>query len=69
MLTRQLRELARDGLIIREVIIQSPIKVVYSITPLGKSIKTVFTALDNWAKEVIPKVDDARKNYTDNSNT
>lgn len=69
MLTRQLRDLAKDGLIIREVIDQSPIKVVYTITPLGKSIKSVFTALDNWAKKVIPKVDEARKLYNNNSNT
>ncbi len=48
MLTQQLRELEKDGLIKREVFPVVPPKVEYSLTPLGKSILPVLEAMYDW---------------------
>ena len=50
MLTNQLRELERDGLIARKVYAQVPPKVEYSITVLGKTLEPVLQALTEWAE-------------------
>jgi len=48
MLTNQLRELERDGLVHREVYPQVPPKVEYSLTPDGRTLKPVLLALESW---------------------
>jgi DNA-binding HxlR family transcriptional regulator len=48
MLSRQLRELERDGLVHREVYRQVPPRVEYSLTPLGCSLIPVLLALRQW---------------------
>jgi DNA-binding HxlR family transcriptional regulator len=45
MLTQQLRELERDGLVHRQVYAQVPPTVEYSLTPLGMSLKPVVNAM------------------------
>src|SRR2546427_10728005 len=49
-LTQQLRELEADNVIHRKVYPQIPPKVEYSLTPLGKTLKPVLTAMHNWAQ-------------------
>ncbi len=53
MLTKQLRELERDGLIKRKVYPQVPPKVEYSLTPLGESLKEVLEAMHRWGEMYI----------------
>ena len=48
MLTQQLREMERDGIIHREVFPQVPPKVEYSLTLLGESLKPVIAAMCEW---------------------
>lgn len=48
-LTQQLREMEADGIINRKVYPQIPPKVEYSLTPLGKTLKPVLTAMHEWA--------------------
>ncbi|HWJ75324.1 MAG TPA: helix-turn-helix domain-containing protein [Kaistia sp.] len=48
-LTETLRRLERNGLIERHVITASPIAVVYSITPLGRTLQAPFVTLLDWA--------------------
>jgi DNA-binding HxlR family transcriptional regulator len=50
MLTLQLRELERDGLIHREVYAQVPPKVEYSLTELGRSLDPILTAMVHWGQ-------------------
>ncbi|MBI5817111.1 MAG: helix-turn-helix transcriptional regulator [Candidatus Yonathbacteria bacterium] len=54
MLTNQLRELERDGLIQRKIYAEVPPKVEYSITTFGKSLEPVLVALTKWAETYMP---------------
>ena len=49
MLTQQLREMERDGLLRRKVYAQVPPKVEYSLTAAGKSLRPVVDAMVKWA--------------------
>jgi len=56
MLTNQLRELERDGLVHREVYPQVPPKVEYSLTSAGRTLKPVLSALKLWGeRQVLPQ--------------
>jgi DNA-binding HxlR family transcriptional regulator len=48
MLTQQLRELEKDGIVHRQVYPQIPPKVEYSLTLLGKSLRPVVDAMCEW---------------------
>lgn len=48
MLTQQLREMEADGVVYREVYLQVPPKVEYSLTPLGESLKPIIDAMHQW---------------------
>jgi DNA-binding HxlR family transcriptional regulator len=48
MLTQQLRELEKDGIVHRQVYPQIPPKVEYSLTSLGESLKPVVEAMCEW---------------------
>jgi DNA-binding HxlR family transcriptional regulator len=48
MLTQQLRELERDGIVQRTVYPQVPPKVEYRLTPRGESLKPVVQAMCKW---------------------
>ena len=49
VLTRQLRDLERDGLIERQVFPQVPPRVDYSLTALGRSLMPILQQLHEWA--------------------
>ncbi|MGH3830260.1 MAG: winged helix-turn-helix transcriptional regulator [Pseudonocardiaceae bacterium] len=48
MLTRQLRELEADGLVLRTVYREVPPKVEYSVTEIGASLRPITDQLDSW---------------------
>ena len=48
VLTAQLRSMEESGLINRKVYAQVPPKVEYSLTELGKSLKPILDAMQNW---------------------
>lgn len=48
VLTQQLRDLERDGIVTRTVYAQVPPKVEYAVTPLGFSLKPVVEAMHHW---------------------
>ncbi len=53
MLTLQLRELERDGLVHREVYAVVPPKVEYSLTPLGESLRPVIEQMTAWGRDYL----------------
>ncbi len=60
MLTQQLRELEADGLVRREVFAVVPPKVVYSLTPLGQTLRPLLDIMGRWAQEHGEEVKSAR---------
>jgi len=51
MLTKQLRELENDGLILRKVYAVIPPKVEYSLTEKGHTLDPILIALRDWGQE------------------
>lgn len=49
-LSRQLREMEADQLIIRNNFNEIPPRVEYSLSPLGYSLKTILYTMDEWGK-------------------
>ncbi len=54
MLGQHLRELQKDGLITRQSFPQIPPKVVYTLTAKGRSLQSVFAALESWGLDNFP---------------
>lgn len=53
MLTQQLRELERDGMLNREVFPVVPPKVEYSLTDRGRSLKPILIAMYDWGTDIM----------------
>lgn len=51
VLTDDLRALERDGLIEREAFAEVPPRVVYSLSPLGRSLKPILDAMSDWGTD------------------
>lgn len=51
MLSIQLRQLEKDGLIHREVFAEVPPRVEYTLTENGKSLITILQALAEWGRQ------------------
>ncbi|MDQ0640729.1 DNA-binding HxlR family transcriptional regulator [Pedobacter sp. W3I1] len=47
-LTTQLKEMERDGLILREAFAESPPRVEYKLTSVGKTLLPVIDVLEDW---------------------
>ncbi len=53
MLTQQLRDMEADGIVQRHVYQQLPLKVDYSLTPLGKTLHPIIDAMHQWGTEYL----------------
>jgi DNA-binding HxlR family transcriptional regulator len=62
-LTQCLRQLERSGLVARRVLTDSPLGVEYSFTPLGDTLETPITALNNWTRQYSAAVRSAQEAY------
>lgn len=51
MLTQQLRDLERDGLVFRQVYAEVPPRVEYSLTELGQSVIPILNLMCDWGHE------------------
>lgn len=60
MLTQTLRQMERDGLIIRTVHPVIPPKVEYRLTDLGLTLAEAFCSVWTWAEKNIERIETAR---------
>lgn len=60
MLTQTLRELERNGLVVRHDYQEIPPRVDYAVTELGRSLGEAMKRLDGWAEANFEKVIEAR---------
>jgi DNA-binding HxlR family transcriptional regulator len=63
VMTDCLRGLERDGLVTRKIYAQVPVRVDYSLTPLGWTITDAIVALSEWSRHHSGDVTRARSEY------
>lgn len=63
VLTQRLRQLERDGLVVRTYHPEVPPRVEYEINDLGRSLAPLFAHLAEWADGNLDKVERARQEY------
>ena len=59
-LSRQLKALEEDGLIIRTEYAQIPPKVEYSLSDIGTKFHSVLVELEKWGNEYIKSMEDMK---------
>jgi DNA-binding HxlR family transcriptional regulator len=63
VLTQRLRQLERDGLVLRTYHPEIPPRVEYQISDLGRSLGPLFASLARWAGTHLEQVQEARRGY------
>lgn len=63
MLTQTLRDLERDGFVLRTVYPQVPVKVEYELTELGRGLTSSVWQLVFWADDHHGQIRQARQQY------
>jgi len=63
VMTQRLRQLERDGLIVRTYHPEIPPRVEYEISDLGRSLAPLFAHLAEWTTTNLAKVEHARHTY------
>nr|WP_033261141.1 helix-turn-helix domain-containing protein [Amycolatopsis vancoresmycina] len=66
VLTQRLRQLERDGLVVRTYHAEVPPRVEYEISELGRSLGPLFASLSEWSAN-LERVDAARRSYDERS--
>ena len=67
MLTQTLRQMERDGLVIRTVHAVVPPKVEYRLSELGLSLGAAFCGVWIWAEQNLERVETARRAFDERS--
>lgn len=57
MLARRLRQLEAEGLVVRTVIADTPVRVEYTLTERGHDLESAVAALSQWADRWLPADD------------
>jgi DNA-binding HxlR family transcriptional regulator len=63
MLTRTVRQLERDGLVVRTAFAEVPPRVEYELTAVGRTLIEPAVALAEWAVDHNPDIASSRLNY------
>jgi DNA-binding HxlR family transcriptional regulator len=63
MLTQTLRQMERDGLVVRTVHPVIPPKVEYRLTDLGFSLAEAFCGVWTWAETHLDRIEAARQTF------
>lgn len=69
MMIDTLRALERDGMVVRRIYAEMPLRVEYSLTELGWSITEPLVALAEWSEEHAMEVNEARSRQRPDNST
>jgi DNA-binding HxlR family transcriptional regulator len=50
MLSERLRELEEEGIVVRQVLPETPVKVEYALTDKGRALEEALGAIGHWAE-------------------
>jgi DNA-binding HxlR family transcriptional regulator len=50
MLSERLRELETEGIVVRTVVPETPVRVEYELTPKGRALEHALAAIGKWAE-------------------
>ena len=65
MLTLTLRNLERDGLVVRHYFPEVPPRVEYELTEMGTGILSALEGLNFWIRDNLPRIEENRRAYDD----
>lgn len=54
MLSERLKELESEGIVLREVSTDTPVRVVYRLTEKGRGLEEPLRSIQSWASEWVP---------------
>ncbi|AEJ43967.1 MULTISPECIES: winged helix-turn-helix transcriptional regulator [Alicyclobacillus] len=57
MLAERFKELERAGLVVRRVYAETPVRIVYELTPKGEALRPVMEAVQKWGDEWVTDSD------------
>ncbi|WP_225851272.1 helix-turn-helix domain-containing protein [Streptomyces sp. HPF1205] len=63
VLTQRLRQLERDGLVVRTHHAEVPPRVEYEISDLGRSLAPIFATLAEWSHTHLALIEQARESF------
>lgn len=65
MLSERLKELESEGLVVRRVIPDTPVRVEYSLTAKGRALGAVVEAVSSWADQWLKQTREVTQLETD----
>lgn len=65
MLTLTLRNLERDGLVMRHYFPEVPPRVEYELSEMGAGILSALEGLNFWIQDNLPRIEESRRAYDD----
>ena len=54
LLSERLKELEAEGLVVRTVTPSTPVRIEYTLTPMGQALLTVVESIAGWAEAYLP---------------
>ena len=65
MLTLTLRNLERDGLLVRHYFPEVPPRVEYELTEMGAGMLVALESINFWIRDNLPRIEESRRAYDD----
>ena len=57
LLSERLKELEQEGIVLREVFPETPVRIQYSLTDKGRGLESVIRDLEQWSESWIDSAD------------
>lgn len=55
LLSERLKELECEGIVVRRVYDETPVRIEYALTPKGRSLERVVAEIERWAARWVPR--------------